>query len=184
MFNIEVFRKKMGEVVERFGAEIGKIRTGRAHPDMLGSVKVEAYGSFLPLNQVANVTAADATMLLITPFDPSTIQAIAGAIRSDQSLGLNPSDDGRVVRVPIPALTEERRKEVVKHASEKVETAKIGLRGAREEGRKEIRKLKDEKALSEDEGKRFEKALDDLTKEFQDKVEKAFAEKSAEIMRI
>ncbi|MDR2064049.1 MAG: ribosome recycling factor [Candidatus Nomurabacteria bacterium] len=184
MFNIEVFRKKMAEVLERFNTEVSKVRTGRAHPDMLSSIRVEAYGSLMPLNQVANVTASDATMLLITPFDPSTIPAIAGAIRADQSLGLNPSDDGRVVRVPIPALTEERRKEVVKHTAEKVETAKIGLRGAREDGRKEIKKLKDDKALSEDEAKRLEKALDDLTKEFQDKVEKVFADKSAEIMRL
>ncbi|MDR2336755.1 MAG: ribosome recycling factor [Candidatus Nomurabacteria bacterium] len=184
MFNIEIFRKKMSEVLERFNTEISKVRTGRAHPDMLGSVRVEAYGSLMPLNQVANVTAADATMLLITPFDPSTIQAITAAISMDQSLGLNPSDDGRVVRVPIPALTEERRKEVVKNASERTETAKIGLRGVREDGRKEVKKLKDEKALSEDEAKRLEKALDDLIKEFQDKIEKAFADKSAEIMRL
>jgi ribosome recycling factor len=184
MFNIEIFKKKMVEVLERFNTEISKVRTGRAHPDMLSSIRVEAYGSFMPLNQVANVTVSDATMLLITPFDPSTIQAIATAIRADQTLGLNPSDDGRVVRVPIPALTEERRKEVVKTASEKVETAKIGLRGVREDGRKEIKKLKDDKAVSEDEAKRFEKALDDATKEFQDKAEKAFADKSAEIMKL
>jgi ribosome recycling factor len=184
MFSIEIFRKKMSEIMERFNAEISKVRTGRAHPDMLNSIRVEAYGSLLPLNQVANVTASDATMLLITPFDPSTIQAIAAAVRADQTLGLNPSDDGRVIRVPIPALTEERRKEVVKTASEKVETAKIGLRGVREDGRKEVKKLKDDKALSEDEAKRHEKALDDLIKEFQDKIEKAFADKSAEIMKL
>ena len=111
MFDTKEDRKKMEDVIERFKEEMKKVRTGRAHPDMLSGIKVEAYGQFMPLNQVANVTAADATLLVITPFDPSTIQGIASAIRADQSLGLNPADDGRVIRVPIPALTEERRKE-------------------------------------------------------------------------
>ena len=139
MFDTKEDRKKMDEVIQRFKDEMKKVRTGRAHPDMLSGIKVEAYGQFMPLNQVANVTAADATLLVVTPFDPSTIQAIASAIRADQSLGLNPADDGRVVRVPIPALTEERRKEIVKTASTKVENAKVALRNIREDARKAIK---------------------------------------------
>ena len=125
MFDISEDKKKMVEVIERFKEEMKKVRTGRAHPDMLSGIKVEVYGQYMPLNQVANITAADATLLVITPFDPTNIQAIAAAIRADQSLGLNPADDGRVIRVPIPALTEERRKEIVKNASAKVENAKV-----------------------------------------------------------
>ena len=181
MFDVAEDRKKMDEVIQRFKDEMKKVRTGRAHPDMLSGIKVEAYGQFMPLNQVANVTAADATLLVVTPFDPSTIQAIASAIRADQSLGLNPADDGRVIRVPIPALTEERRKEIVKTASAKVENAKVALRNVREDARKAV-KIATE--LSEDVKKRAEKEIDDLTKEFNDKVDAEFKAKSEEIMKL
>lgn len=181
MFDTSEDKNKMSAVIERFKDEMKKVRTGRAHPDMLSSIKVEAYGQFMPLNQVANVTAADATMLVITPFDPSTIQNISAAIRNDQALGLNPADDGRVVRVPIPPLTEERRKEIVKTASGKVEDAKVAIRNIREDARKAIKEAKD---LSEDVKKRAEKEIDDMTKEFSDKIEAEFKAKSDEIMKI
>ena len=97
----------MDHALQHFSDELKKVRTGRAHIDMLSGVSIEAYGQRMPLNQVANITAPEAQQLLVTPFDPSNINAITQAIRDDQGLGLNPSDDGRVVRVPIPALTEE-----------------------------------------------------------------------------
>lgn len=181
MFDTKEDRKKMQEVIDRFENEMKKIRTGRAHPDMLTGIKVEVYGQLMPLNQVANITAADATLLVVTPFDPTNIKAIAEAIRANQSLGLNPADDGRVVRVPIPALTEERRKEIVKQASAKVEEAKVALRNKREDARKAI-KIAEE--MGEDIKKRAEKEIDDLTKEFSDKVDAAFKNKSEEIMKI
>ena len=181
MFETKEERQQMDEVLARFNDEMKKVRTGRAHPDMLASIKVEAYGQFMPLNQVANVTAADGTMLVITPFDPSTIQNIASAIRADQALGLNPADDGRVIRVPIPPLTEERRKEIVKTASQKVEQAKVALRNVREDARKALKAAED---LGEDVKKRAEKEIDDLTKEFTDKIDVAFKLKSDEIMKI
>ena len=181
MFDTNEDRNKMNAVIERFKDEMKKVRTGRAHPDMLSSIKVEAYGQMMPLNQVANVTAADATMLVITPFDPTNLQAIANAIRIDQTLGLNPADDGRIVRVPIPPLTEERRKEIVKNASEKVENAKVAIRNVREDARKAIKAAAD---LSEDVKKRAEKEIDDLTKEFNDKIDAEFKTKSEEIMKI
>ena len=181
MFDTKEDRKKMEEVVSRFLDEMKKVRTGRAHPDMLSGIKVEVYGQFMPLNQVANITAADATLLVITPFDPSTIQAIAAAIRADQSLGLNPADDGRVIRVPIPALTEERRKEIVKTASAKVEQAKVAIRNVREDARKAV-KIATE--MGEDVKKRAEKEIDDITKEFSDKIDSEFKNKSDEIMKL
>ena len=181
MFDTNEDRNKMSAVIERFKEEMKKVRTGRAHPDMLSSIKVEAYGQMMPLNQVANLTAADATMLVITPFDPTNLQAISNAIRIDQTLGLNPADDGRIVRVPIPPLTEERRKEIVKNASEKVENAKVALRNIREDARKAVKAATD---LSEDVKKRAEKEIDDLTKEFTDKVDAEFKAKSEEIMKI
>ena len=181
MFDTKEDRKKMEWVVERFKDEMKKVRTGRAHPDMLSGIKVETYGQFMPLNQVANVTVADATLLVITPFDPSNIQAIASAIRADQTLGLNPADDGRVIRVPIPPLTEERRKEIVKTASGKVEDAKKAIRNAREDARKAIKNAEE---MSEDIKKRAEKEIDELTKEFTDKIDAEFKMKSDEIMKI
>lgn len=181
MFDTKDDRKKMEEVIERFKNEMKKVRTGRAHPDMLSGVKVEVYGQFMPLNQVANITTADATLLVITPFDPTNIAAISAAIRADQSLGLNPADDGRVIRVPIPALTEERRKEIVKNASAKVEEAKVALRNVREDARKAIKVAEE---MSEDVKKRAEKEIDEITKEFNDKVDAEFKTKSEEIMKI
>ena len=181
MFDTNEERKKMEDVIGRFKDEMKKVRTGRAHPDMLSGIKVEVYGQFMPLNQVANITAADATLLVITPFDPTNIAPITAAIRADQSLGLNPADDGRVVRVPIPPLTEERRKEIVKNASAKVEQAKVSIRNIREDARKAV-KIATE--MSEDVKKRAEKDIDELTKEFSDKVEAEFKAKSEEIMKL
>ncbi|MDO4526498.1 MAG: ribosome recycling factor [Candidatus Saccharibacteria bacterium] len=181
MFDTKDDRKKMEDTVSRFKDEMKKVRTGRAHPDMLSGVKVEVYGQFMPLNQAANITAADATLLVVTPFDPSNIAAIENAIRADQALGLNPADDGRVIRVPIPPLTEERRKEIVKNASSKVENAKVAIRNIREDARKAIKNAED---LSEDVKKRAEKDIDDLTKEFSDLIDKEFKTKSDEIMKI
>lgn len=180
MFNSDEYQEQMKNIIAHFQEELKKVRTGRAHPDMLGSVKVEAYGQFMPLNQVANVTASGGTMLLVTPFDPSTINAISNAIRSDQSLGLNPSDDGHVVRVPVPPITEERRKEIIKNTSEKVETAKVAIRNIREDARKEIKSAE----LPEDTVKRAEKEVDSLTKDFVGQIDEIFKKKSAEIMSI
>ncbi len=180
MFDTKEEKIAMDKVVERFKDEMKKVRTGRAHPDMLAGIKVEAYGQFMPLNQVANITISDATMLLITPFDPANIGNIESAIRADSTLGLNPSDDGRVVRVPIPPLTEERRREIVKTASEKVETAKVAIRNVREDARKDIKEAK----LPEDASKRAEKEIDDMTKEYTDKIDAEFKTKEAEIMKI
>ncbi len=180
MFDDNEYRKAMEAAVQRFQDEMKKVRTGRAHPDMLANIKVEAYGQFMPLNQVANVTASGGTMLQVTPFDPANIQAISKAIREDQTLGLNPSDDGHVVRVPVPPLTEERRKEIVKTASSKVEDAKVAIRNVREDARKELKTAE----LPEDTVKRAEKSIDELTKSYTDKIDVLFKAKTAEIMAI
>ena len=161
--------------------QLSRIRAGRANVAILSGIKVDSYGMMVPLNQVANITAADATLLVITPFDPSTIQAISAAIRADQTLGLNPADDGRVIRVPIPPLTEDTRKEIVKNASSKVEEAKIALRKIRDDARKDIKNTKE---FTEDDRKRSEKDIDEMIKKFNTEIEKLFADKEAEIMKI
>ena len=184
MFDTKQFEGRFTHAVAHFEEELKKVRTGRAHPSMLDSVQVEAYGSKMPLNQVANVTAPEAQLLTITPFDPSNLQAIATAIRNDQSLGLNPSDDGRLVRVPIPALTEERRHQIVKQTSEKVEEARIAIRNIRQDALKEAKRLKDAKELSEDDQKRAEKQIDDLVAQYNTQVDEAFKAKEKEILTI
>jgi ribosome recycling factor len=184
MFDLNQWKTKMQEAVAHFEQEMKKVRTGRAHPDLRSGVKVIIYGQPTPLPHAANVTAGDATMLLITPFDPSQIANITKAIREDQTLSLNPSDDGRVIRVPIPALTEERRKEIAKTANEKVEAAKVTLRNVREDARKAVKALKDGKQVGEDELKRYEKSIDDATHEFTAKIDQLFTDKTAEIMKL
>ena len=184
MFDTDEYELKMQAAVEHFGAELGKIRTGRAHPGMLDGVRVEAYGTAMPLNQVANITAPEAQLLQITPFDPSNIQAIAAAIRNDQGLGLNPSDDGRVVRVPVPPLTEDRRRQLVKQAGEKVEEARIALRNVRQDGLKDAKAKKENKELSEDDLKLVEKEFDRLMQEFNGKLEQDFKAKEQDILKI
>jgi len=169
---------------EHFEDEIKKIRTGRAHPGMLDGVMVEAYGVQMPLIQVGTVTAPEAQMLQISPFDPSNIQAIASAIRDNPSLGLNPSDDGRVVRVPIPALTEERRREITKTLSGKVEDCMISMRGVRHDAMDGIDKAKKDKAVSEDEAKRLEKQIDDMMNKYKSTVDELARTKEAEIMKV
>lgn len=184
MFNADSYEEKMTLALMHFEDELKKVRTGRAHPGMLDSVKVEVYGTQMPLNQVANITAPEPQLLQITPFDPSNLQAIASAIRNDQSLGFNPSDDGRVVRVPVPPLTEERRKQLVKQTGEKVEEARIALRNIRQDGLKDAKRKKDAKELSEDDVKRVEKEFDKLMADYQGKIEEAFKAKEKDILTI
>lgn len=184
MFDTDEYELKMQGAVEHFVSELGKIRTGRAHPGMLDSIKVEAYGTTVPLNQVANVTAPEAQLLQITPFDPSTLQAISAAIRNDQSLGFNPSDDGRIVRVPVPALTEERRKQLVRQASDKLEEARIALRNVRQDGLKDAKAKKESKELSEDDVKMIEKEFDRLMHVSQEALDEAFKTKEKDILTL
>lgn len=184
MFDTGAYEQKMDGALEHFSEELKKVRTGRAHPDMLASVMVEAYGSKMPLNQVANVTAPEPQQLLVTPFDPGNIAAISAAIRDAQSLGFNPSDDGRVVRVPIPALTEDRRREMVKMLGDKVEECRIALRNVRQDGIKDAKRRKEAKELSEDDVKAVEKEFDKLMGHYQAKIDELFKAKEAEVLTI
>ncbi len=184
MFDTDTYELKMEGALEHFNDELKKVRTGRAHPSMLDGIRVEVYGALTPLNQAANVTAPEPQMIQITPFDPGNIQAIAAAIRNDQSLGLNPSDDGRLIRVPVPPLTEERRKLLVKQTSEKVEEARIALRNIRQDALKDAKRKKDAKELSEDDVKSVEKEIDKLMSQYQEKIETSFKAKEQDILTI
>ena len=179
-----IYEQKFAAAVAHFAEETKKIRTGRAHPDMLDGIMVEVYGAKMPLNQVASVSAPESQQILVTPFDPGNVAAISNAIRADVSLGFNPSDDGRNVRVPIPALTEERRRDIVKSLSVKVEDARIALRSIREDARKAAKVKKEAKEISEDDMKRVEKGIDDDVMTFNGEIDKIAKAKEAEIMKL
>lgn len=184
MFDTKPYELKMTAAIEHFEDELKKVRTGRSHPSMLEGVRVEVYGVLSPLNQVSNITAPEAQMLQVTPFDPGSIVAISAAIRNDQSLGFNPSDDGRVIRVPVPPLTEERRKQLVKQTSDKVEDTRIVLRNVRQDAFRDAKRKKDAKELGEDDVKRVEKQIDQLMADNQAKIEAIFAAKEKDILTI
>lgn len=175
---------KLTVAKEHFNDEIKKLRTGRAHPSMLDSVTVIAYGTPMPLNQVSNITAPEPQLLQITPFDPSTIQAISEAIRNDQSLGFNPADDGRVVRIPIPPLTTERRQMIVKQLGEKVEETHIACRNIRHDALNGAKQAKLNKDIGEDDYNRVEKQVDELMAKTKSDIETAAKAKEQEIMTV
>ncbi|HSX33908.1 MAG TPA: ribosome recycling factor [Candidatus Saccharimonadales bacterium] len=176
--------QKFSAAVGHFTEELKKVRTGRASASMLDGVMVKAYGTDMPLNQVANVTAPEAQLIQITPFDPSNIQAIASAIRDNPTLGLNPSDDGRVVRVPIPPLTEERRRELAKTLGSKVEDCMVTMRNIRHDALDAVDKAKKDKLVGEDDAKRLEKQVDDAMGRAKADVEAAAKTKETEIMTL
>ncbi|MGI9027353.1 MAG: ribosome recycling factor [Candidatus Saccharimonadales bacterium] len=175
---------KFHAAVVRFEAEIKKLRTGRAHPSMLESVVVEAYGQPMPLIQLASVSTPEAQLLQITPFDPANLQAINTAIRDNHSLGMNPSDDGRVVRVPIPPLTTERRQQIVKQLGEKVEDCLIAMRGVRRDSLSEFDQAKKDKDIGEDDHKRYSNQVDEAMAKHKTTVDQLAKSKETEIMTV
>jgi ribosome recycling factor len=184
MFDTKPHEDKMNSALVHFEEELKKVRTGRAHPSMLDSVFVEVYGSRMPLNQVANVSVPEAQLLQVNPFDPGNIQAIVTAIRDDHSLGFNPSDDGRLIRVPVPPLTEERRREMVKQLGDKVEECRISMRMIRQDAFKDAKRRKDAKELSENDVTRIEKEIDKYMQDFQAKIDEIFKAKEKEVMTV
>lgn len=181
---LESSKSKFNQAVEHFKSELSKLRTGRANASMLDGVKVEAYGSSMPLNQVANISAPEAQLLQVTPFDPNNIQAISNAIRDNQSLGLNPSDDGRVVRIPIPALTEERRKEISKQVGAKLEECMIQMRNIRHDAINEFDQAKKDKDIGEDDAKRYTSQVEEIMNKAKSEAEVAAKSKEQEIMTV
>lgn len=175
---------KFGLAVSHFEEELKTIRTGRAHPSILDGIMVEAYGTPMPLVQVASVSAPEGQLLQITPYDPGNLGAIAAAIRQNQSLGLNPMDDGKVVRVPIPPLTEERRREYVKLVGSKAEDAMISLRNVRHDGLSTIDKAKKDKEIGEDEAKRLTDQVEAAMNDAKTSVESLSKQKEQEILTV
>ncbi len=175
---------KLDQAVERFREGLKSLRTGRASASMLDGVTVEAYGVQMPLIQVGTVVAPEAQLLQITPFDPSNLQAIVETIRNNSSLGLNPSDDGRVVRIPVPPLTEERRRELAKQVGQKQEESMISLRNIRHEAMDAIDKAKKDKDIGEDDAKRLSGQVEAAMNKARGDIEAIGKAKETEIMKV
>ncbi|WP_261663268.1 ribosome recycling factor [Deinococcus sp. Marseille-Q6407] len=171
-------RDRMGKSIEALESNLGVLRTGRAHPGLLKKVMVEYFGSTMPIDQVATVNAPDARTLTVTPWDRGALNPIEKAIR-DSDLGLNPNNKGDMIFISIPALTEERRKEMVKNAKGYAEEARISIRNVRKSALDEVKKLDD---LGEDEVKRAEAEVQKITDEFVKKVDDVFDRKESEIL--
>lgn len=180
---LEELRGAIAKAHEALKAELAKLRTGRANPDVLEGVRVEYYGTATPLKQLASVTVPEARMLMVKPFDRSLIKAIERAIMEGE-MGLNPQNDGEIIRVPMPPLTEERRKELVKVARKVGEDAKVSIRHARHEAKDLLDSLKDEGEASEDDVERAKKELEEVVKAGQAKVDEIVAKKEQAILEV
>lgn len=176
-------KNHMDSAVSALTGELKKVRTGRAQINMLDGIKVNYYGTFTPLNQVAALSCPDARSFLISPWDGSVLKEIEAAIvKSD--LGMTPQSDGKVVRLKVPELTEDRRKEMVKNIKKMVEDARVAIRMARRDANEALKKAQKDKAISEDEAKRGETEIQKLTDDYIKKVDKIAEDKEKELMTI
>jgi len=180
---IAAARTRMEKAVDDFRKDLATVRTGRANAALLDNVRVDFYGTPTPVNQVGTVTVPEPSMLVISPWDPSVVAAIDKAIRASD-LGLNPTNDGKVVRVPIPAPTEERRRELVKHIHKVLENHRTAVRNIRRDIKEAIDKLEKDKKISQDEQKRSLDELEKVSHAETRKIEDLSASKEKEVMEI
>jgi len=181
---LEEARKKIDAATAHLQEELKKLRTGRAHPGMLDSIMVEAYGQPMPLKAVGTIIAPEAQLLQITPFDPSNLQPIAEAIRNDQSLGLTPTDDGRVVRINLPPMTQENRQAMVKIIGQKVEDCFVSVRQVRHDAFHKLEQGEKDKTIGKDELERSKKQIDELVAKQKTQVESLARAKEQEILTV
>lgn len=172
---------RMGKSIDALRGELTKLRTGRAHTSLLDHVMVDYYGNETPLNQVATVTVADARMLAVTPWEKNMVQAVEKAIITSD-LGLNPTTAGSIIRVPLPALTEERRKDMIKVVRHEGENAKIAIRNIRRDANGDFKSLLKEKEITEDQEHKAEDAMQKLTDKYIAQVDALLAEKEKDLM--
>lgn len=176
-------RTRMEKAVEDFRKELATLRTGRANVSLLDHVRVDYHGTPMPINQLGTLSVPEPTMIVISPWDPGAVTPIDKAIRTSD-LGLNPTNDGRVVRVPIPALTEERRKDLVKHLHKVLENHRTAIRNIRRDIKEAVEKIEKDKKISEDEKKRTLEELEKVTHQETKKVEDLSSAKEKEILEL
>jgi ribosome recycling factor len=174
-------RMRMEKAVEDFRKELATIRTGRANTGLLDSIRVDYHGTSMPVNQLGTLSVPDPTVIVISPWDPSAVAMIDKAIRTSD-LGLNPASDGKVIRVPIPSLTEERRRDLVKHIHKVLENHRTAVRNIRRDVKEAVEKLEKEKKISEDDKKRTLDELEKVTHQETKKIEDLSALKEKEVL--
>ncbi|WP_100655886.1 ribosome recycling factor [Alteromonas flava] len=175
--------QRMEKSISALKSQFSKIRTGRAHPSLLDSIQVNYYGADTPLRQLANVVAEDNRTLALTVFDKSAIQAVEKAIMQSD-LGLNPMSAGAIIRIPMPPLTEERRKDLIKVVRAEAEQGRVAIRNVRRDANSDIKELLKEKEISEDESRAAEENIQTLTNSFVKKVDGMLADKEKELMEV
>jgi ribosome recycling factor len=183
MESISEARAHMEKAVEAMRREFSSVRTGKASPALLDVVRVDAYGSKMPINQLANVSAPEPRLLLVQPWDKSLMTTIEKAIQTAE-LGLNPANDGNVIRVPVPALTEERRKEMVRMLHKLAEDGRVAVRHARQEANKELKRKQSAHDVSEDDAHRQMDEVQKMTDNFIHKIEELLKAKEQEVMEV
>jgi len=176
-------RDRMGKSLEALRHELAKVRTGRAHPSLLDHLTVSYYGSEVPIRQVANITAEDARTLAVTPWEKGMVQAVEKAIMQSD-LGLNPNTAGVVIRVPMPPLTEERRRDLIKVARHEAEQARVAVRNIRRDANQELKEAVKDKLISEDDERRGAEQIQNLTDKTTKEIDKILAEKEEDLMSI
>jgi ribosome recycling factor len=176
-------KRRMDQAVTGFQSNLASVRTGRASVHMLDQVKIDYYGTPTPVSQMAQVSAPEAQLILIQPWDPSVIKEIEKALQTSD-LGFNPQTDGKVIRVPIPPMTEERRRDVVKHLNKVLEEHRTAIRNVRRDGNDTLKKLAKDKKISEDEEKRALDEIQKLTDEEIKRMEEMSKRKEAEVMQV
>jgi ribosome recycling factor len=183
MPSLQKARQRMDGAIEALRREFAGVRTGKASPALLDTIRVEAYGSMVPLNQVGTVSAPEARMLTVQPWDKSLMKATEKALR-ESDLGLNPSNDGQIIRIPIPPLTEERRKEYVKLLHKLTEEARVAVRNVRRDANDEVKSRQKDEGLSEDDVRREQAEVQKLTDQYIARIEELMKHKEAEIMEV
>jgi ribosome recycling factor len=183
MSSLQKAKQRMESALESLRREFAGVRTGKASPQLLDAIRVEAYGSRVPLNQVGTVSAPEPRLLTIQPWDRGLVKDIERALR-ESDLGLNPSNDGQLIRIPIPALTEERRKEYVRMLHKLAEEGRVAVRQARKDANDEVKGRQKKEGLSEDDIRREEKEVQKLTDQYIAKVEEMVKHKEAEVMEV
>jgi len=180
---LELTREEMEKAQKSLRIDLQKIRTGRANTAVLDGIQVDYYGTPTPLNQLANLSTPDPRLIVVSPYDKGAMQAIERAIQA-ANLGLTPNSDGKVIRIPIPSLTEERRRDLVKQVKKLAEEHKVGVREARREGLKSLKDLQDGGDIPEDERHRGDKKVQELTDEHVKKIDEMIAQKEQDILQV
>jgi ribosome recycling factor len=174
---------RMGKSIDSLHTEFAKIRTGRAHPSLLDQIHVDYYGADTPISQVANVTVEDARTLVVTPWEKDMVAKVEKAIMASD-LGLNPATAGTVIRIPMPPLTEERRRDLVKVVKHEAEQARVAIRNIRRDANSDFKDLLKEKEISEDEERKAEESIQKLTNTYVGKIDNVLTDKEAELMEV